>query len=116
MNQLSETPVTFTAQQMLIAKRGAFYEGAQYLYNEHFTTVHPFPAREVIIAVEKRFPSKELRQVAINGNQYRVNDKVIEILTGPTNRREWTPAQAITPEAVLTLADLIRNPYKKVSR
>jgi len=91
-------------------KRQDFYDGAQYLYTQHFTTCHPFPAKEVMREAIKRFPDpKELRKVTINGNHYRVNDNVIEIEVFPG---EWASAVAITPEAVKVLADLIDNPYE----
>lgn len=109
---MSQSSETFTQGEMLTVMRNSFYEGAQYLYNEHFTTVHPFPSREVMNKACERFPGRALRHVTINGMEYRVNGKVIEIHSGAVNRREWIPATAITPEAVKVLADLIDNPYE----
>lgn len=92
--------------------REAFYEGAQTLFRS-FTTCAPFPAREMMDAAERCYPSpRELRTVTINGNQYRVKDGVIEVLTGYKNRQEWAPAVMITPEYVKTLAALIDHPYQ----
>jgi hypothetical protein len=113
-NQSTQVPPAFTTDEMMIAMRGAFYNGAQYLYNEHFTTVHPFPAREVMNAATKRYTPKELRTVTILGTKYRVKDGVIEVLCGARDNQDWQRATAITPGYVKTLADLIDNPYESV--
>ena len=109
---MSESSDKFTLDAVITVMSNSFYDGAQYLYTEHFTSCLPFPAKEVMNEAMKRFPSRELRTVTINGNKYRVRDGNIEIQSGASNAREWDRAVAITPEYVKTLADLIDNPYE----
>ena len=101
---------TDTTKPITIAdRRQSFYDGAQYLYDVHFTTCHPFPAREVMDAATRRYPdSKEFRTVTINGTKYRVNDGVIEVKVSS----DWSRVVAITPGYVKALADLIDHPYE----
>ena len=110
---MSESSDKFTLDAVITVMRNSFYDGAQYLYTEHFTSCLPFPAKEVMNEAAKRFQyPRELRTVTINGNKYRVRDGNIEIQTGASNAREWDRAVAITPEYVKTLADLIDHPYE----
>lgn len=89
--------------------RESFYEGAQYLYDVHFTSVHPFPAREVMNQAMKLWPEPQtLRTVRILGVEYRANGEVLEVFTGGA----WSKAVAITPGFIRTLNELLDNPYE----
>jgi hypothetical protein len=96
--------------------REAFYNGAQKLFTEHFTSCAPFPAREIIDAACKEYPEPPpvLREVEFYGLTTRFNPG----FTGPEGPRfevlvggVWHRAAACEASRIEALHDLMHRPY-----
>lgn len=96
------------------ALRESFYQGANELYNNHFTTCHPFPAREIMAAAIKAYPEPKpaLREVEFSGTRTRFNPRAanapgFEVFVGGS----WDRACLCEPDRIEALHDLMRMPY-----